>query len=164
MGIFYQRFVEACARKGVPPSAAAMAIGLSNSVTTYWKKSDGVPKIETLKKLGDFLGVSPDYLSGFSDIMAPVTPVVENTDDHLTNTLSAEFASVVYQALKRADKLTNDIGSDPNAIIAPSSIPVVILVEKNIKYLEESLDTLLHGLEYQLNILKQQKKDEPGQE
>ncbi len=160
MGVFYKRFIEVCEKKGIPPSAAASAIGLSNSVTSYWKKSDGIPKTETLRKLGDFLGVSPDYLSGFSDAMFPV---VKNTDDSLTNTLAADFASVVYKAIKRADELDDKISTNPDVVFADSSARVVVLVEKNIKYLEESLKTLLDGLEYQLNILKQQKKDEPGQ-
>ena len=60
---FYDRVVELCKNRGTSPAALARAIGLSNSVTTYWKRG-AVPKGDTLQKVADYFGVSVDYLLG----------------------------------------------------------------------------------------------------
>lgn len=58
---FYDRFLELCKEKGVSPSGVTKAIGIGTANATYWKKGS-VPSSETLIRLGDYFGVSVDYL------------------------------------------------------------------------------------------------------
>lgn len=41
--MFYDKFAELCDQKGVTPTAAAVAIGLSKATPTKWKKSNATP-------------------------------------------------------------------------------------------------------------------------
>lgn len=61
--MFYERFMQLCKRDGVSAAAVAKDIGLSNSVTTYWKKG-AVPKYDTLVKLANYFHVSVEYIRG----------------------------------------------------------------------------------------------------
>lgn len=58
---FYDRFVELCIQKGVSPSAAARAVGLTTANPTYWKRGS-IPKGDTLQKLADYFDVTVDDL------------------------------------------------------------------------------------------------------
>lgn len=60
---FYSNFLEQCAKKNVSPSAAAVAIGLSNAAATGWKKGKQ-PSDVTLQKLTDYFGCSISDLTG----------------------------------------------------------------------------------------------------
>lgn len=58
---FYEKFVSLCERKGCSAATAAREIGLSNSVTTAWKKG-ARPKSETLEKVAEYFDVSVNEL------------------------------------------------------------------------------------------------------
>jgi len=60
---FYTRYIEACHRRTVSPTAVAIAIGEANNTSTRWKNGT-VPNGTTLLKLSEYLGVSVDYLLG----------------------------------------------------------------------------------------------------
>lgn len=60
--MFFDIFKSLCEKKGVSPKRATEDIGLSNSITTKWKKTGATPKGETLQKLADYFGVTTDYL------------------------------------------------------------------------------------------------------
>ena len=60
---FYMRFSELCEKKGVSASEVAKAIGLSNSIASYWKHGL-LPKYETAKALAEYFGVSMNVLMG----------------------------------------------------------------------------------------------------
>lgn len=68
--MFYERFIKLCEIKGVTPATAAKEIGLSNSVTTYWKRGS-VPKIDTMKKIADYFGISLSLLYGYKESTEP---------------------------------------------------------------------------------------------
>lgn len=61
--MFYDRFANLCAQKGVSASFVVQQIGLNKSSATYWKNG-AIPKGDTLQKLADYFGVSVDYLLG----------------------------------------------------------------------------------------------------
>jgi len=61
--VFYTRYVAACQKRAVSPTAVAIAIGENNSASTRWKNGT-VPNGTTLLKLSEYLGVSVDYLLG----------------------------------------------------------------------------------------------------
>lgn len=62
--MFFDIFCDLCARKGISPNKAAGEIGLSNSITTKWKKTGATPGGDTLHKIAAYFGVSTDYLLG----------------------------------------------------------------------------------------------------
>lgn len=80
--MFYTKFQELCAQKGVSVSRAAMEMGLSNSTPTKWKKTGATPDGATLAKVSNYFGVPISYLIGAVDDPA------DNTKTH--------WAQVVY--------------------------------------------------------------------
>lgn len=59
--MFWETYSELCSRFNKSPSAVAEEIGLSNSITTKWRKG-AIPKSEVLLKLVDYFNCSIDYL------------------------------------------------------------------------------------------------------
>lgn len=59
--MFYDTFAEVCKKKKTSPCAVALAIGISKSNVTEWKKGRS-PKLDTVLKLAKHLGVSPMQL------------------------------------------------------------------------------------------------------
>jgi transcriptional regulator with XRE-family HTH domain len=70
--MFYDRFSRLCREKETTPTAVCLALGYSNSLSTYWKKSGRTPKREALEKIAAHLGVSVDYLLDREEKIAPV--------------------------------------------------------------------------------------------
>jgi len=62
--MFFDIFYALCKEKGVSCKRAAEEIGLSNSITTKWKKTGATPNTETLNKIAKYFSVSVDYLAG----------------------------------------------------------------------------------------------------
>ena len=60
--MFYDKFAELCARRGVSCKRAVMDMGLSNSLATKWKNTNAVPNGVTLQKIADYFNVSMEYL------------------------------------------------------------------------------------------------------
>lgn len=60
--MFFDIFKLLCEIKGVSPKKATEDIGLSNSITTKWKKTGATPKGDTLQRIADYFGVTTDYL------------------------------------------------------------------------------------------------------
>ncbi|MBQ3504265.1 MAG: helix-turn-helix transcriptional regulator [Oscillospiraceae bacterium] len=82
--MFFDIFHELCKIKGVSCKKAAEEIGLSNSITTKWKKTGATPGGETLEKVAAYFGVSTDYLLGKEE--QKEKPLV-NGDEELTEYL-----------------------------------------------------------------------------
>ena len=60
--MFFDIFCSLCETKGVSCKKAATEIGLSNSITTKWKKTGATPSGDTLAKIAEYFGVTADYL------------------------------------------------------------------------------------------------------
>lgn len=71
--LFWDNFVSACKLRGMSPTSACKAIGLSNAVPTYWKQG-ALPKADAIAAVADLLGVSADYLLGRSDRVSTDLP------------------------------------------------------------------------------------------
>lgn len=69
--MFFDIFYDLCKKKGVSCKKAAEDIGLSNSITTKWKKTGATPGGDTLNRIADYFGVSTDYLLGKESKKAP---------------------------------------------------------------------------------------------
>ena len=64
--MFFDVFSKLCEEKGVSCKRAAEEMGLSNSITTKWKKTGALPDGSTLLKIAAYFGVSTDYLLGYN--------------------------------------------------------------------------------------------------
>ena len=87
--MFKQRFIRLCNDKGVSPSAACAAIGLSNATFSCWTETS-VPRQATLQKIAEYFGTTVAYLTGVVDDPDPIAlvdpskkapPLIEKIDE-----------------------------------------------------------------------------------
>lgn len=97
--MFFDIFYDLCQRKGVSCKKAAEEIGLSNSITTKWKKTGATPGGETLQRIAKYFGVSADFLLGKEK-----TPTVSGERDILDEVDVAFYGD--YKELSEDDKET----------------------------------------------------------
>lgn len=69
--MFFDIFNDLCFKRGISCKKAAEEIGLSNSITTKWKKTGATPTGDTLHKIASYFGVTTDYLLGKTAETAP---------------------------------------------------------------------------------------------
>lgn len=79
--MFFDIFKLLCEKKGVSPKKATEDIGLSNSITTKWKKTGATPKGDTLQRIADYFGVTTDYLLTGEETKKAPTPEGERGID-----------------------------------------------------------------------------------
>lgn len=79
--MFFDIFYDLCKRKGVSCKKAAEDIGLSNSITTKWKKTGATPGGDTLQRIASYFGVSTDYLLGKESKKAPAVSGKRSVSD-----------------------------------------------------------------------------------
>ena len=58
----YEIFEELIRQKGIKPSDVAKATGLRHALFTDWKMGRYTPKVDKLKLIADYLGVTVEYL------------------------------------------------------------------------------------------------------
>lgn len=78
--MFFDIFQQLCNKKGVSCKAAAVDIGLSNSITTKWKKTGATPSTETLVKIAEYFGVSVALLLGQDEEKTPALTKKDERD------------------------------------------------------------------------------------
>ena len=100
--MFFDIFQDLCTRKGVSCKRAAEEIGLSNSITTKWKKTGATPSGETLSRIAGYFEVSTDFLLG----KEPEVPLIDTTkqDDILDEVDIAFYGN--FKELTDANKET----------------------------------------------------------
>lgn len=57
----YKRYVELRDNKGVTDYKVSLETGIPKSTFSEWKSGRSNPKIEKLKKIADYFGVTVDY-------------------------------------------------------------------------------------------------------
>jgi transcriptional regulator with XRE-family HTH domain len=63
--VFYDKFLELCSKKGVKPTPAATAAGISKSLVTKWKTDRiEIPSPEVLSKLSKYFNIPVSELLG----------------------------------------------------------------------------------------------------
>ena len=60
----FERFEEACKARSTSPTAVMLALGMSRSNVTKWRRGETVPKLDALNKIANYLGVTVDFLLG----------------------------------------------------------------------------------------------------
>lgn len=96
--MFYDKFAELCDQKGVTPTAAAVAIGLSKATPTKWKKSNATPTGKTLKKIAAYFGITESELLSDEKIQLIQDEQVELRDELRNNSAFR----ILYDTLKNA--------------------------------------------------------------
>ena len=64
--MFWERFEQLCNNIGSKPNPIVKELGLSNSITTKWKKG-AIPNGEILLRIANYFDISIDYLMGRTD-------------------------------------------------------------------------------------------------
>lgn len=57
----YEKFAELVKEKNVTCYRICKETGINPSVFTFWKQGRTTPKVDKLKKIADYFGVSVDY-------------------------------------------------------------------------------------------------------
>lgn len=100
--MFYEIFKKLCDERGTNPTAVALDMGISTSLTSRWKHG-GKPRIETLNKIADYFGVSVSYLLGVADDPDPVAlidpskkapPIMEKIEEAMQDMTEEELADL----------------------------------------------------------------------
>lgn len=86
--MFWDNYKKLCDEKNIAPTAAGIAIGVTNAAVSKWKKG-ATPNGATLQKVADYFGVSVAYLLG-EDEEALRETLATNTETILRVTESAE--------------------------------------------------------------------------
>lgn len=61
--MFWDNYEKLCKEKNISPTAAGVAIGVTNAAVSKWKKGS-IPNGATLQKIADYFSVSVAYLLG----------------------------------------------------------------------------------------------------
>lgn len=64
--MFKKRFIKLCNSRGIAPTVACQAIGLSSAAFSKWS-DESVPRATTIKKFADYFGITPEELLGSED-------------------------------------------------------------------------------------------------
>lgn len=102
--MFFDIFFELCKKKGISCKKAAEDIGLSNSITTKWKKTGATPGGDTLNRIADYFDVSVDYLLGNEKEKKPLVNGDEELTDYLEMLKNRPECRMLFQLTKNAKK------------------------------------------------------------
>lgn len=58
--MFYQKYVELCAKKKKSPTAVAAELGISRATVSGWKKGS-MPRDAIIWRIADYFDIAPDY-------------------------------------------------------------------------------------------------------
>lgn len=75
--MFYDKYKELCAKKGVSPFAAARDLGISSRTQGNWKQGSS-PRFSTLLKIADYFGVDVSYFYHDDESESNDDKIVEN--------------------------------------------------------------------------------------
>lgn len=65
----YERFEKLLKEYNVTAYKVSQATGIATPTLTKWKQGDYTPKIDKLKKIADYFGVSVGYLTGEDEVL-----------------------------------------------------------------------------------------------
>ena len=95
--MFYDRFSKVCKEKGTTPTSVVKAVGLSTGGMAHWKKG-ATPKIDTLRKLADYLKVDVNDLLDDDQKEKPVEDDEPNTLEEAREVLRQSGIRVLLDA------------------------------------------------------------------
>lgn len=102
--MFFDIFYDLCKKKGVSCKRAAEEIGLSNSITTKWKKTGATPTGETLSKIADYFCVPVGYLLGTEQKETPLINEDQELTEYLEMLKTRPECRMLFQLSRNATK------------------------------------------------------------
>lgn len=108
--MFFDIFYDLCQKKGISCKKAAEEIGLSNSITTKWKKTGATPDSKTLTKVAAYFGVSIEYLLAGEETLdekaekATVDVIDDDLRGYLDELRSRPEQRLLFSVTKNASK------------------------------------------------------------
>lgn len=106
--MFYDRFIQLCAERGISPSRAAIEAGLSKSTVSKWKSSPSAePTGTAIKKLTEYFGISVAELMGEAPVPDEKKPLVNNDEgltEYLEELRTRPEMKMLFQLTSKATK------------------------------------------------------------
>lgn len=98
--MYYETFLELCRHNNVTAADVSKATGVATSTLSNWKNGKYTPKIDKLKKIADYFGVTTEYFTGEKE--KPVIPLNDEQKNVLEmfNSASPEIRAAVLAVLK----------------------------------------------------------------
>lgn len=99
--MFYDKYLALCVEKGVAPTYAAEAIGMTGSHVTRWKKGS-VPLDTTIVKIAQYFGVDPEYFDENNPQKKKIKKAANNggTDEAREYILNSPGFRALFEASK----------------------------------------------------------------
>lgn len=91
--VFSERLEALMKERKVTWKEVYTALHIGKNQKKYWADNEIVPELETLLKLADYFGVSPDYLRGTDDLKHQSLNVLDNQ----TLTLTAKEVQLIMK-------------------------------------------------------------------
>lgn len=158
---FYQKLEILCKNRGTNVTALTRELGFSSSAGTTWKKSKGLPRNSTLKKIADYFGISVDDLEdGIIDYDAIDTDAFNQSvwthllEKHDYDERAAIDAYLDFEQSQMRDATSNrNTVNDNHGIVGNANAPVTI-VNHEAESLTEQEKELLNMFR-KLSVMKQ---------
>lgn len=90
----YEKFNELLQTSGLTAYKVAKETGVSRSTLAAWKKGEYTPKIDKLKKIADYFGVSIQYLTGENNEIDD-TQQIQPPNGYYVDKETAEYAEML---------------------------------------------------------------------
>ena len=103
--MFYATFETLCKANKTSPSAVCIEIELSKTTASYWKRSENIPKRETLEKIAQRFGVTVDYLLGRETQNAPANQGESEFIESIAIKADAKTWNDLLNRLSRENKI-----------------------------------------------------------
>lgn len=161
---FYQKLDMLCKNQGTTVTALAVELGFSNSAGTTWKKSKGLPRNSTLKKIADYFNISVEELESGIEMPTDYSKVDtssfrQDVYAHFLekcngNEIAAIEAYLSFEKTEAEDAIKDRANyiQDNHGIIGTTHAPVAIMNDTNCLSEQE---TELVNLFRKLSVLKQ---------
>lgn len=132
---FYQKLEILCKNRGTNITALTKELGFSSSAGTTWKKSKGLPRNSTLKKIADYFEITVDDLEdGIVDYDAINTDTFNQSvwlhllEKHNYNEHAAIDAYLQFEDNQMRDAISyGNTVNDNHGIIGNANAPVTIM-------------------------------------
>lgn len=79
----YETFAKLCEERNVKAADVSRATGIDTSTFSSWKKGDYSPKLDKLKRIADYFGVSLEYLDTGNESLRNMEREVQVADEDL---------------------------------------------------------------------------------
>lgn len=149
---FYQRLEMLCKSRGTTITSIANELGFSSSAGTTWKKSKGLPRNSTLKKIADYFGISIEELEDGIDMPIDYDRIdtssfnqevwqnlleKNNYNEHI-----AIDAYLKFEKSQMRDAISGNTLHDNHGIIGHAHAPVTIINGSERKLTEQEIALL----------------------